>query len=132
MLDEIEIKYPVGHKRRRAEGTPLLEAKFRRHIAPHYPEARVEELIKLTADQSKLEAMAVDKCVGLPCLIVRPARMYAQVRRFVGDQVNLPGEGVRLSRTVGAVLEHREKMCMDLVHLRSIAGPLSSPLLRVT
>lgn len=74
----------VGHKRRRAEGTPLLEAKFRRHIAPHFPEARVEELIKLTADQAKLEAMPVDKCVvvvivGIPASAGR-ADARAQVR----------------------------------------------------
>lgn len=30
VLDEVEIEYPVGHKRRRAEGTPLLINKFKR------------------------------------------------------------------------------------------------------
>lgn len=39
VLDEVEVKYPVGHKNRRAEGTPLLLAKFKRHIAPHFDEA---------------------------------------------------------------------------------------------
>lgn len=34
-LEEVEIEYPVGHKRRRAEGKPLLEAKFKRHTEPH-------------------------------------------------------------------------------------------------
>ena len=37
--DEVEVEYPVGHKRRRAEGTPLLMAKFKRHVAPHFDEA---------------------------------------------------------------------------------------------
>jgi hypothetical protein len=32
VLDEVEIEYPVGHKRRRAEGTPLLINKFKRCI----------------------------------------------------------------------------------------------------
>ena len=36
VLDEVEIEYPVGHKRRREEGTPLLLQKFERHIAPHF------------------------------------------------------------------------------------------------
>ncbi|THU82693.1 2-methylcitrate dehydratase, partial [Dendrothele bispora CBS 962.96] len=35
VLDEVEVEYPVGHKRRREEGTPLLMAKFRRHISHH-------------------------------------------------------------------------------------------------
>ena len=36
VLDEVEIEYPVGHKRRREEGTPLLLEKFQRHIKPHF------------------------------------------------------------------------------------------------
>ena len=40
VLDEVEVEYPVGHKRRRVEGTPLLLAKFQRHIAPHFTEER--------------------------------------------------------------------------------------------
>ena len=40
VLDEVEIEYPVGHKRRRQEGTPLLLAKFERHIKPHFDSPR--------------------------------------------------------------------------------------------
>ena len=36
VLDEVESEYPVGHRRRREEGTPLLIQKFKRHIAPHF------------------------------------------------------------------------------------------------
>ncbi|KAI0305720.1 2-methylcitrate dehydratase [Multifurca ochricompacta] len=39
VLDEVEVEYPVGHKRRREEGTPLLLAKFRQHIGHHFDEA---------------------------------------------------------------------------------------------
>ena len=38
-LEEVEVEYPVGHKRRRAEGTPLLINKFKRHISYHFDEA---------------------------------------------------------------------------------------------
>jgi 2-methylcitrate dehydratase len=31
-LEEVVVEYPVGHKRRRAEGTPLLMDKFRRSV----------------------------------------------------------------------------------------------------
>ena len=30
VLDEVVVEYPVGHKRRREEGTPLLMQKFQR------------------------------------------------------------------------------------------------------
>ena len=39
-LDEVEVEYPVGHKRRREEGTPLLLAKFRRHIGHHFDDSQ--------------------------------------------------------------------------------------------
>lgn len=43
VLDEVEVEYPVGHKRRRAEGTPLLLAKFEKHIAPHFEAAQQQK-----------------------------------------------------------------------------------------
>ena len=45
VLDEVEVEYPVGHKRRRVEGTPLLLAKFKRHIAPHFDEAHQKKYV---------------------------------------------------------------------------------------
>lgn len=39
VLEEVEVEYPVGHKRRREEGTPLLLAKFKRHISYHFDES---------------------------------------------------------------------------------------------
>jgi 2-methylcitrate dehydratase len=43
VLDEVVVEYPVGHKRRRAEGIPLLMEKFRRHIKPHFNEAHQQK-----------------------------------------------------------------------------------------
>jgi 2-methylcitrate dehydratase len=45
VLPEVEIEYPVGHKRRRAEGTPLLLQKFKRHISLHFDEAHQQKLV---------------------------------------------------------------------------------------
>ena len=45
VLDEVEVEYPVGHKRRRTEGTPLLLAKFKNHIAPHFDEAHQKKYV---------------------------------------------------------------------------------------
>lgn len=43
VLDEVEVEYPVGHKRRRPEGTPLLMQKFERHIGHHFSEPSVKK-----------------------------------------------------------------------------------------
>ncbi|TNY23748.1 2-methylcitrate dehydratase [Rhodotorula diobovata] len=59
VLPEVHIDYPVGHKRRREEGTPLLNAKFERHIKPHFDATHVDKILKLVGDQSALEAMDV-------------------------------------------------------------------------
>lgn len=45
VLDEVEVEYPVGHKRRRAEGTPLLINKFKRHISHHFNEAHQKKCV---------------------------------------------------------------------------------------
>jgi len=60
VLDEVEIHYPVGHKRRRAEGSPLIEAKFERHMKTLYGNDQVAKLLSLMKDRS-VESMPVDK-----------------------------------------------------------------------
>ncbi|KAH8920818.1 2-methylcitrate dehydratase [Atractiella rhizophila] len=65
VLDEVEVHYPVGHKRRRAEGQPLIEAKFVNHAKPHFSPGRVDELLSLMKDRKKAEAMDVPTFVDL-------------------------------------------------------------------
>ncbi|KAG8720326.1 ATP-binding cassette transporter CGR1 [Ceratobasidium sp. 394] len=65
VLDEVEVEYPVGHKRRRAEGTPLLIAKFKRHIAPHFDEEHQSLVLKTVSDAAALSRMPVDKFTDL-------------------------------------------------------------------
>lgn len=57
--DKIEIEYPVGHKRRREEGIPLLQSKFEKNIRDHFPETQAQKIIDLCADQKSLEDMKV-------------------------------------------------------------------------
>ncbi|GAA6064030.1 hypothetical protein JCM10212_004262 [Sporobolomyces blumeae] len=59
VMDEVALDYPVGHRRRREEGTPLLNAKFERHIKPHFDSAHVKKIIDLVSDQKTLEEMPV-------------------------------------------------------------------------
>ncbi len=59
--EKIEIEYPVGHKRRRAEGIPLLQAKFEKNIRGHYSESQADDIIGLCVDQSAFEALSVNE-----------------------------------------------------------------------
>ncbi|MBU0799873.1 MAG: 2-methylcitrate dehydratase, partial [Alphaproteobacteria bacterium] len=57
--DKIEIEYPIGHRRRRAEGIPVLEAKFESALKAHYKPDQAAKIIALCGDQKKLESMKV-------------------------------------------------------------------------
>jgi len=62
---EVAVEYPVGHRRRRAEGVPLLEAKFRTNLARRFPEKQRAAIYALCQDQQKLEATPVHEFVDL-------------------------------------------------------------------
>ena len=62
---EQAVEYPIGHKRRRAEGTPLLEAKFRTNLARRYSARQQERILEVSADQATLERMPVHAYVDL-------------------------------------------------------------------
>lgn len=64
-LPELTVAYPIGHRRRRAEGLPLLEAKFRRHLALRFVAKRQAQILVASLDQERLEAMAVHDYVDL-------------------------------------------------------------------
>jgi 2-methylcitrate dehydratase len=62
---KVAVEYPVGHRRRRREGIPLLEAKFRTNLARRFPEERRNAILELCRDSKRLEATPVDKFVDL-------------------------------------------------------------------
>ena len=64
-LDELLVEYPVGHARRREEGIPLLEAKFRRNLARRFATKQQERILEVSSDQAILEGLAVDRYVDL-------------------------------------------------------------------
>ncbi|KAH9949552.1 2-methylcitrate dehydratase [Amylocystis lapponica] len=65
VLEEVEVQYPVGHKRRRAEGTPLLLQKFKNHIGPHFDSAQQKKILDTVNDKAKLFELPVDKFTDL-------------------------------------------------------------------
>jgi 2-methylcitrate dehydratase len=62
---KVAVEYPVGHRRRRHEGVPLLEAKFRTNLARRFPEERQRAILDLCRDPGRLESTPVDKFVDL-------------------------------------------------------------------
>ncbi|MGH8841996.1 MAG: bifunctional 2-methylcitrate dehydratase/aconitate hydratase [Advenella sp.] len=64
-LDEVVCEYPIGHKRRRKDGIPLLEAKFRINLARVFPGKQQEQILAVSLDQQALEAMPVHEYVDM-------------------------------------------------------------------
>ena len=62
--ERVEVSYPIGHRRRRDEGIPVLVEKFRSAMAEHYGAAQAQRVAATCAEQQALEAMPVTDFVG--------------------------------------------------------------------
>jgi 2-methylcitrate dehydratase len=68
-MKEVAVEYPIGHKRRRKDGIPLLVEKFKINLARVFPAKQIASILEVSLDQKKLEAMPVHRYVDL---LVRP------------------------------------------------------------
>jgi 2-methylcitrate dehydratase len=59
------VEYPLGHRRRRSEGIPLLEAKFRTNLGRRFTAQRQQTILEASLDQQALERMSVQEYVDL-------------------------------------------------------------------
>lgn len=57
--DKIEVEYPIGHRRRRKEGIPVLVEKFRASLASQFSQTRAQAILDLCLDRTRLEATPV-------------------------------------------------------------------------
>ena len=64
-LKEIVVEYPIGHKRRRKEGMPVLVEKFRTNLARRFPAKQQKAILDLCMDQARLEQTPVSEFVDL-------------------------------------------------------------------
>jgi 2-methylcitrate dehydratase len=64
-LNEVAVEYPIGHRRRRAEGIPLLVEKFKTNLARRFPAKQQQAILDVSLDQARLEAMPVNEYVDL-------------------------------------------------------------------
>ncbi|MFM0002327.1 bifunctional 2-methylcitrate dehydratase/aconitate hydratase [Paraburkholderia dipogonis] len=64
-FDEVVVEYPIGHKRRREDGIPLLVEKFKTNLARRFPVKQQLAILDVSLDQARLEAMPVNEYVDL-------------------------------------------------------------------
>ena len=64
-MKEIVCEYPIGHKRRRKEGMPVLIEKFRTNLARRFPARQQKLILELCLDAKRLQATPVNEFVDL-------------------------------------------------------------------
>jgi 2-methylcitrate dehydratase len=60
----IAVDYPIGHRKRRAEGMPVLVRKFEASVAAHFTPKQTESIKALFADRARLEQLPVQEFVA--------------------------------------------------------------------
>jgi len=64
-LKEVAVEYPIGHKRRRKEGMPVLVEKFKTNLARRFPARQQKIILDLCMNPAKLERTPVNEFVDL-------------------------------------------------------------------
>src|SRR5476651_2729652 len=64
-MKEIVCEYPIGHKRRRKEGMPVLVEKFRTNLARRFPAKQAGAILDLCLDSNKLDKTPVNEFVDM-------------------------------------------------------------------
>ena len=63
--EKVEVEYPIGHRRRRDEGIPILVDKFENNLKTQFSEQRSEEILELCLDEEKLRATSVTQFMSM-------------------------------------------------------------------
>ncbi|MET0690751.1 MAG: bifunctional 2-methylcitrate dehydratase/aconitate hydratase [Candidatus Binatia bacterium] len=58
--EQVAVEYPIGHRRRRAEGMPLLVKKFETNLASRFAPAQCDAILRACKDARTLDATHVD------------------------------------------------------------------------
>ena len=62
---EETVEYPIGHRRRRQEGLPLLIEKFKTNLRRRFPEDQQQRILDASLDPQRLDSMPVNDYVDL-------------------------------------------------------------------
>ncbi len=60
----VQVEYPIGHRRRRSEGLPLLQRKFQSAVARRFPPRQSERIQALFANPERLDALPVNELMA--------------------------------------------------------------------
>ena len=63
--EKVEVEYPIGHRRRRDEGIPILVDKFENTLKTQFSEQRSKEILELCLDEEKLRATSVTQFMSM-------------------------------------------------------------------
>jgi 2-methylcitrate dehydratase len=60
----VQVDFPIGHRKRRAEGMPVLVKKFESSVAAHFSAKQTERILGLFADPAQLDALPVNELMA--------------------------------------------------------------------
>jgi 2-methylcitrate dehydratase len=63
--EKVTVEYPIGHRRRRSEGVPLLLAKFETNLRSRLTPEAADRVVQVCSDAERLDPMAVHDFVAL-------------------------------------------------------------------
>jgi len=61
--EKVIVEYPIGHRRRREEGIPLLMKKFQSAIRSRFDEKQANRIQQLIKDREQMESQEIDQIV---------------------------------------------------------------------
>ena len=62
------VEYPLGHRKRRKEGIPVVMEKFEKNVARVFAPKQRDRIMAVCLDQGKLEATPVNEFMDLLAL----------------------------------------------------------------
>ena len=60
----VQVEFPIGHRKRRAEGMPVLVKKFEASVDAHFKPKQAERIRTLFSTHGKLDSMPVNELVA--------------------------------------------------------------------
>ena len=63
--ERVAVEYPIGHRRRRSAGIPLLIGKFEDNLATRFPAAQAQRILDLCMDSDALAETPVNEFMDL-------------------------------------------------------------------
>lgn len=62
--EELAIEYPIGHKRRREDGIPLLLDKYEKALLQHYSAEQAQKILKISSDRNQFNNLKIDDWIS--------------------------------------------------------------------